>query len=105
MPDEKANTTHQAIAGDERFGLLYSDGGIGILTPGTMEDARREREFVDHNDKDPTGWTKIIRLTIPTYVVVEDPGAGLSSPPPSELDALKAEVARLQALVGEAADA
>lgn len=94
-------TTHQAMPGEERFALLYSDGGLGILVAGsTLEDARRNREFADQNDDDKAQWTKIVRLSVPPYEMVEDPAAQ-KAPPISELDALRAEVARLKAKLGE----
>lgn len=91
---------HHAPFGEERFALLYSDGGIGILTAGlTLEGARRERAFVDDKDPEPRHWTKIVRLTIPAYEVVEDPTMAppLVPAPPIEVEALRARVAELEA--------
>ncbi len=49
----------------ERLALLYSDGSFGVFAADiTIEKARKEREFVDVNEKDPARLTKIGRVRL-----------------------------------------
>lgn len=59
----------------ERLALLYSDGSMGVLGEGaTIEQARKEREFVDKGAR-RADLTKIGRITIDVITVVDDPAA------------------------------
>lgn len=83
--------------GEDRYAILYSDGGIDILSKGkTLEDAQREREWSDENERDHRHLSKIIRLTIPAYEVMEDPTTGAATAPKSEVEVLRERVAQLE---------
>lgn len=102
--DDKASAFHHAPFGEERFALLYSDGGIGILTPGkTLEDAREEREFSDAKERDPRYRTKLIRLTLPAFEVVDDPTTPADAPK-AEVDVLRERVRDLERQLAERGD-
>ena len=60
-----------------RYGLAFADGGFSILKPGDgYEEAVREREFIDGGKPDPATRTRIIRCSVPSFVVVDEPEEG-----------------------------
>ncbi|MBM3578705.1 MAG: hypothetical protein FJX40_13875 [Alphaproteobacteria bacterium] len=46
--------------------LLYSDGSMGVLSPGaTLDQAEKDRAFADEGERDPARLTKIARVACP----------------------------------------
>lgn len=57
-----------------RLALLFSDGSVGILSASaTLEQARRDRECVDLNERNPHHLTKIARVEFTIVELVEAP--------------------------------
>lgn len=65
-----AQRKRQLPVGDERFGILFSDGSMTILEPGlTLAQAKRERYFGDRDDK-------MVRVRMPPYEVLDESADG-----------------------------
>ena len=64
-----------------RFALLYSDGSVGILrAEASLDEARKEREWVDRNERDPRHLTKIACVTFDIVEIVDDPTTAPAPP-------------------------
>jgi hypothetical protein len=83
-----------------RDALLFSDGSLTVFAAGRpIHLIRNERQDSDRNAP-PHEWTKIVRVRFAVAEILEDPGA-VTTVPLSEVEQLRAEVARLRAKCGE----
>jgi hypothetical protein len=72
----RAPVTLPSIASEERFAILYSDGSIGIGTPGeSLEGAIKTAADDNKGESRPENLAKVARVRIEILEIITTPGA------------------------------
>ena len=65
-----------------RLALIYSDGSMGIVEPGTtLDEAWQEALAADRNENDPAHFTRIAMVKVEIVEIVDTPALGLAQAP------------------------
>jgi hypothetical protein len=71
-----APATFHATASDERYAILYSDGSIGIGTPGeSLEHAIKTAADDNKGERRPENLANVARVRIEILEIITTPGA------------------------------